>query len=89
MTGSFSWFYLLSCSLFVVMAIVVALSPLGKIKLGPDDEKSEFFSQLVCHALFSRNGNRADILVLLRTNVPFHVAAKGRSRYNRSSATGI
>ncbi|MCK5163921.1 MAG: BCCT family transporter [Desulfobacula sp.] len=42
LTGSFSWLYLMSCSLFVVIAIVIALSPLGKIKLGRDDEKPEF-----------------------------------------------
>lgn len=42
LTGSFSWLYLVSCSLFVVISIGIAVSPLGKIKLGRDDEKPEF-----------------------------------------------
>ncbi len=42
LTGSFSWLYLVSCSLFVLIAIGIAVSPLGKIKLGRDDEKPEF-----------------------------------------------
>ncbi|CCK79395.1 BCCT family transporter [Desulfobacula toluolica] len=42
LTGSFSWLYLMSCSFFVVAVIGIALSPLGKIKLGRDDETPEF-----------------------------------------------
>lgn len=41
-TDSFSWLYLMSCSLFVLTCLVIALSPLGKIKLGKDHEKPEF-----------------------------------------------
>lgn len=32
----------MSCSLFVLICLVIALSPLGKIKLGKDHEKPEF-----------------------------------------------
>lgn len=42
LTNSFSWLYLMSCSLFVLICLVIALSPLGKIKLGKDHEKPEF-----------------------------------------------
>lgn len=42
LTDSFSWLYLISCSFFVFISIVIALSPLGRIKLGKDDEKPEF-----------------------------------------------
>ncbi len=42
LTGSWSWLYLISCSLFVLICIVIALSPLGKIRLGKDDEPPEF-----------------------------------------------
>ncbi len=42
LTGSWSWLYLISCSLFVLICILIALSPLGKIRLGKDDEVPEF-----------------------------------------------
>lgn len=42
LTGSFSWLYLVSCSLFVLVCLVLALSPLGRVRLGRDDEKPEF-----------------------------------------------
>lgn len=42
LTGSWSWLYLVSCSLFVLVCLVIALSPLGRIRLGQDDEKPEF-----------------------------------------------
>jgi glycine betaine transporter len=42
LTNSWSWLYLISVSLFVLICLVVALSPLGSVKLGEDDEKPEF-----------------------------------------------
>lgn len=42
LTGSFSWFYLISCSLFVCVCLGLAVSPLGRIRLGRDDEAPEF-----------------------------------------------
>lgn len=41
-TNNWSWLYLISCSAFVVICMGIALSPLGKIRLGRDDEKPEF-----------------------------------------------
>ncbi|WP_372493836.1 BCCT family transporter [Prauserella aidingensis] len=40
--GTFSWYYLLLVSVFVVFAIWIGVSHFGDIKLGPDDEGPEF-----------------------------------------------
>jgi glycine betaine transporter len=42
LTGSWDWFYLGSCSFFVAACLAIALSPLGRIRLGRDDEKPEY-----------------------------------------------
>jgi glycine betaine transporter len=42
LTGSWGWLYLITCSAFVVACLTIALSPLGKVRLGQDDEKPEF-----------------------------------------------
>jgi glycine betaine transporter len=42
LTSSWDWFYLGSCSFFVVACLAIALSPLGRIRLGRDDEKPEY-----------------------------------------------
>ncbi|MFW6372160.1 MAG: BCCT family transporter [Thermodesulfobacteriota bacterium] len=42
LTSSWSWLYLISCSLFVVTCLGIALSPLGSVRLGKDDEPPEF-----------------------------------------------
>lgn len=42
LTRSWSWLYLTSVSAFVLVCLVLALSPFGKVKLGRDDEKAEF-----------------------------------------------
>ncbi len=42
LTSSWIWLYLISCSAFVAICLAIALSPLGKIRLGADDEKPEF-----------------------------------------------
>lgn len=38
----FSWFYILVVSLFIVFMLLLALSSLGDIRLGADDEEAEF-----------------------------------------------
>src|SRR5699024_8508308 len=38
----FCWFYMLVAAFFVLFVISLAISPLGKIKLGKDDEEPEF-----------------------------------------------
>ncbi len=42
LTTSWGWLYLGSASIFVALAAAVALSPLGKIRLGKNDDKPEF-----------------------------------------------
>jgi glycine betaine transporter len=42
LTGNWSWLYLISCSLFVLVCFLIAISPLGSIRLGRDDETPEF-----------------------------------------------
>lgn len=41
-TTSFSWFYVLSVAVFLIVLIVIALSDMGKIKLGPDHSQPEY-----------------------------------------------
>ena len=41
---SFSWFYVLSVALFLILLIFIALSDMGKIKLGPDHSLPEYSS---------------------------------------------
>jgi choline/glycine/proline betaine transport protein len=40
--GTFSWYYMLIVSLFVVFSLWIGLSHYGDIKLGPDEEEPEF-----------------------------------------------
>lgn len=42
LTNNFGWAYLLSMSIFVIFAIVLAFSKYGDIKLGPDDSKPDY-----------------------------------------------
>ena len=35
-TTSFSWFYVLSVAIFLILLVYIALSDMGKIKLGPE-----------------------------------------------------
>lgn len=41
-TDSFSWFYVLSVAVFLVLLIYIALSDMGKIKLGPDHSQPSY-----------------------------------------------
>ncbi|WP_411686192.1 BCCT family transporter [Acinetobacter pseudolwoffii] len=43
-TNSFSWFYVLSVALFLIILIYIALSDMGKIKLGPDHSQPKYSS---------------------------------------------
>src|SRR5699024_8187967 len=42
MIDRIGWFYMLVAAFFVLFVISLAISPLGKIKLGKDDEEPEF-----------------------------------------------
>ncbi|WOE30989.1 MULTISPECIES: choline BCCT transporter BetT [unclassified Acinetobacter] len=39
---SFSWFYVLSVAIFLILLIYIALSDMGKIKLGPDHSQPNY-----------------------------------------------
>lgn len=41
-TDSFSWFYVLSVALFLIVLIIIALSSMGRIKLGPDHSQPDY-----------------------------------------------
>lgn len=41
-TQNFSWFYMLVVAIFLVFIISIAISPWGKIKLGPDDSEPDY-----------------------------------------------
>ena len=41
-TDSFSWFYVLSVAIFLIVLIFIAMSEMGKIKLGPDHSQPEY-----------------------------------------------
>jgi choline/glycine/proline betaine transport protein len=41
-TDSFSWFYVLSVAVFLILLIYIACSDTGKIKLGPDHSQPEY-----------------------------------------------
>ena len=40
--ATFGWFYLLAVALFLILAIFLAASDLGRVKLGPDDAEPDF-----------------------------------------------
>jgi choline/glycine/proline betaine transport protein len=39
---TFGWFYMLAVALFLVLAVFIAVSGLGNVKLGPDDAEPDF-----------------------------------------------
>lgn len=41
-TDSFSWFYVLSVAIFLILLIYIALSDMGKVKLGPDHSQPAY-----------------------------------------------
>lgn len=41
-TQNFGWFYMLAVAIFLVFIVSIALSPWGKIKLGPDHIEAEY-----------------------------------------------
>lgn len=41
-TNDFGWFYMLAVAVFLIFVVVVAISPWGSIKLGPDHAEPEY-----------------------------------------------
>src|SRR5699024_9463920 len=50
---SFGWYYMLLMSAMVILSIIIALSPYGKIRLGRDNEQPEFSTASWVAMLFS------------------------------------
>ncbi|MDQ0351932.1 glycine betaine transporter [Alkalibacillus filiformis] len=52
-TEAFGWYYLLAVTLFTIVCLVFLITPLGKIRLGKQDEKPEFSRPTWIAMLFS------------------------------------
>ena len=52
-TTSFSWFYVLSVAIFLILLIFIALSDMGRIKLGPDHSMPDYNNTSWFAMLFS------------------------------------
>lgn len=52
-TNDFGWFYMLAVALFLIFIVTVAISPWGKIKLGPDHSEPEYSFSAWFAMLFS------------------------------------
>jgi choline/glycine/proline betaine transport protein len=52
-TADFGWFYMLSVAIFLVFIVVLALTPWGNIKLGPDHAEPEYSFSVWFAMLFS------------------------------------
>lgn len=64
--GEAGWFYMLAVGIFVVFLLVLALSPLGRIKLGPDESTPDYGYGTWIAMLFSADlrGGRAGTCLL-------------------------
>ncbi|KIL45216.1 glycine betaine uptake BCCT transporter [Jeotgalibacillus soli] len=52
-TSSFGWYYLIIVSIMVIFCIVLALTPIGQIRLGKQDERPEYSTTSWFAMLFS------------------------------------
>ncbi|WP_217589701.1 glycine betaine uptake BCCT transporter [Lentibacillus saliphilus] len=50
---SFGWYYMLLMSVMVLLSIILAVSPYGKVRLGRDDERPDFSTPTWIAMLFS------------------------------------
>jgi glycine betaine transporter len=53
MVTSWGWTFILGCSLFLFLIVFLLLSPVGEIKLGADDEKPAYSTEVWFAMLFS------------------------------------
>ncbi|SPX40573.1 choline transporter of high affinity [Haemophilus influenzae] len=69
--ANFSWFYVLTFSVFLGFLLILSVSSLGNIKLGQDEEEPEFsFFILACDVICRWNGGWADVFWRSRTINP-------------------
>ncbi|WP_442598955.1 glycine betaine uptake BCCT transporter [Neobacillus sp. D3-1R] len=78
-TNSFGWYYLILVTLFVIVCLYFLISPIGKIRLGKQDEKPEFSVGTWLAMLFSAG---------MGIGLVFWGTAEPISHYALSSPTG-
>lgn len=79
-TNSFGWYYLILVSLFVLVCLYFLISPLGKIKLGRQDDRPEFSTVSWYAMLFSAG---------MGIGLVFWGTAEPISHYMVSTPTGV
>jgi glycine betaine transporter len=79
-TNSFGWYYLILVSLFVLVCLYFLISPLGKIKLGKQDDRPEF-STISWYAMLFSAG--------MGIGLVFWGTAEPISHYMVSTPTGV
>ena len=52
-TNTFGWYYLIVVTLFVIVCLYLLVSPIGRIKLGKQEDKPEFSRPTWLAMLFS------------------------------------
>ncbi|WP_062107967.1 BCCT family transporter [Bacillus niameyensis] len=78
-TNSFGWYYLILVVLFVIVCIYLFVSPIGRIKLGKQEDKPEFSTPTWISMLFSAG---------MGIGLIFYGAYEPLSHYAISSPTG-
>ncbi len=78
-TNSFGWYYLIVVSLFVLVCLYLLVSPIGRIKLGKQEDKPEFSRPTWLAMLFSAG---------MGIGLVFWGTAEPVSHYAISSPTG-
>jgi choline/glycine/proline betaine transport protein len=72
---SLGWFYILAVSLFLVFVIFLALSPYGRIRLGPDDSRPDY-SYLSWFAMLFSAGMGIGLLFFSVAEPVYHFAVE-------------
>jgi glycine betaine transporter len=78
-TNTFGWYYLIVVTLFVIVCLYLLVSPIGRIKLGKQEDKPEFSRPTWLAMLFSAG---------MGIGLVFYGTAEPISHYAISSPTG-
>ncbi|MFP3668795.1 BCCT family transporter [Priestia sp. SIMBA_032] len=78
-TNTFGWYYLIVVTLFVIVCLYLLVSPIGRIKLGKEEDKPEFSRPTWIAMLFSAG---------MGIGLVFYGTAEPISHYAISSPTG-
>ncbi len=79
-TSTFDWFFLSAANIFVLFGILLVVTPLGKVRLGPGCHPGFQLYRLVCHVVCCRYGDWSDVLRGIGTYFPFRVFHGRRGR---------